>query len=42
MAGHGKKLAQAYANYSRAELTNARLSQDLIAALVTKQPTAKN
>lgn len=35
MAGHGRKLAQAHANYSRAEITNAQLCHDLIAALTT-------
>jgi Family of unknown function (DUF6317) len=35
MAGHGQKLAQAHANYSRAELANAQLGHDLLIALVT-------
>ncbi len=37
MASHGQKLAQAHANYSRAELTNAQFSHDLLTALVTGQ-----
>jgi Family of unknown function (DUF6317) len=35
MAGHGRRLARAHANYSRAELTNAQLGHDLLIALVT-------
>ena len=37
MASHGQKLAQAHANYSHAELTNAQLGHDLLIALVTGQ-----
>jgi hypothetical protein len=37
MASHGRKLAQAHANYSRAEVTNAELGHDLLIALVTGQ-----
>lgn len=40
MAGHGQRLGQAHANYSRAEITNAQLCHDLAAALVTRQSAA--
>jgi Family of unknown function (DUF6317) len=35
MAAHGRKLAQARANYSHADMTSAQLCHDLVAALMT-------
>jgi Family of unknown function (DUF6317) len=37
MASHGQKLAQAHANYSRAESANAQFSTELLTALVTRK-----
>jgi len=40
MGDHARKLAQAHANYSHAEMTNAQLCHDLTAALgVVARPT---
>ena len=38
MAAHGRKLAQAHANYSHAEISSAQLCNDLAAALGAVAP----